>query len=206
MRLLAIDTTGKSAKIVLIDDNIKIDQLNENEKQSENLMTHIDSFLDKNSLALSDIDVFGAVVGPGSFTGIRVGVATIKAFAFALKKPVIGINVFEVVASEIKLGVCLLNCTASSVYYAVIKNSKISEMGVLDNDQVNKFEKMPLFCLEEEHLQERFAYKFNVITDYNALIATAFANRLEAKNFAKTLEPLYLQLSQAERNLEKKSD
>jgi len=206
MKLLAIDTTGKCAKILLNDGETKIDQLAENEKQSENLMTHIDAFLSQNGLVARDIDVFGAVVGPGSFTGIRVGVATIKAFAFALKKPVIGVNVFDIVASEVKSGVCLLNCTASSVYYAVFKNSKISEMGVIDSDQIDRFEKMPMFCLEEEHLQERFAYKFNVITDYNALIATAFANRLEAKAFDKTLEPLYLQLSQAERNLEKKND
>ena len=206
MKLLGVDTTNKCAKIVLIDKEIKMDELSSDEKQSENLMHHIDDFLAKNNLNVNDIDVFGAVVGPGSFTGIRVGVATIKAFAYACEKPLISTNVFDVVAKQISDGVCVLNCTSSSVYYGVIKNGKTTEMGVCSVAELSNFKSQVLFSLEEEHLDNSIAYKFNVITNYNMLLQQKFAELAKDKVFVKNLEPLYLQLSQAERNLESKHD
>lgn len=59
---------------------------------SEILMPLIDGLLKKSGLALADMDIFGACVGPGSFTGLRIGLATVKAFCYALGKPCFSVN------------------------------------------------------------------------------------------------------------------
>lgn len=207
MKFLGIDTTGNNAKIVLLNGkNVFVDELKDGEKQSENLMTHIDDVFNKNRLSVGDMDAFGVVVGPGSFTGIRVGMATVKAFAFALDKPVVGVSVFEILAPAIKCGVCITKCTANSVYYGVIEGAVVKDCGVCEISKLDKFDGKKIFCLESEHLNLGDAYTFNVITNYNQLLVDAFADKLERKEFTKNVEPLYLQLSQAERNLERKND
>ncbi|MCM1368418.1 MAG: tRNA (adenosine(37)-N6)-threonylcarbamoyltransferase complex dimerization subunit type 1 TsaB [Roseburia sp.] len=59
---------------------------------SETLLPMIDSLLKKADLALSDIDVFGVCVGPGSFTGLRIGLTTVKTFCYALGKRCFAVN------------------------------------------------------------------------------------------------------------------
>lgn len=59
---------------------------------SETLMPIIDGLLKKAGIKPSDIDVFGACVGPGSFTGIRIGLTTVKTLCYALNKPCFGVN------------------------------------------------------------------------------------------------------------------
>lgn len=207
MKFLGIDTTNKCAKICLIlAGERQFELLDETEKQSENLMLHVDNILNKNHLKISDIDVFGVVVGPGSFTGIRVGVATIKAFAYASKKPVVAVSVFDVLAKNVGSGTCILNCTSNSVYFGEFNCRNLCNSGVIDLIKLENLERRELFCLEEEHLTDKIAYKCNVITCYLDLLADAFERCLYAKKFSKNIEPLYLQLSQAERNLEKKND
>lgn len=80
--------------IVLLNCDGKISFKNEasQKKHNEIILSLIDELLKENNLKLKDIDKFGVVVGPGSFTGIRVGIATIKAFRDALNIPAKGIN------------------------------------------------------------------------------------------------------------------
>ncbi|MDE5563280.1 MAG: tRNA (adenosine(37)-N6)-threonylcarbamoyltransferase complex dimerization subunit type 1 TsaB [Clostridiales bacterium] len=59
---------------------------------SETLMPMIDGLLKKAGATLNDIDIFGACVGPGSFTGLRIGLTTIKTFCYSLGKPCFGVN------------------------------------------------------------------------------------------------------------------
>ncbi|MCH5155691.1 MAG: tRNA (adenosine(37)-N6)-threonylcarbamoyltransferase complex dimerization subunit type 1 TsaB [Clostridiales bacterium] len=59
---------------------------------SETLMPMIDGLLKKAGANLKDIDIFGACVGPGSFTGLRIGLTTIKTFCYSLNKPCFGVN------------------------------------------------------------------------------------------------------------------
>lgn len=65
------------------------------EKRSSQLLGEIDWLLSRVGLAVNDLDAFATIIGPGSFTGLRVGLATIKGFAHALKKPVINITSLE---------------------------------------------------------------------------------------------------------------
>ena len=167
MNILAVDTTRKSASIFLVTEKFnKVHMLNENEKQSEFLMINIDKFLKENSLSLSDIDVFGTILGPGSFTGIRVGIATIKAFSYALKKKNVGCTVFDVVKEKVNNGIFLSECTSNSCYFADIEDEKIKTSGVVEKKDINLFSK-DLFVLKEEHFLDETTYKLNIENQTN---------------------------------------
>ena len=83
MKILAIDTSSKVCSVSITEDDKKIVELhNDDEKtHSVKLMPMIDELFKSTNLNLSDIDLLVCSIGPGSFTGLRIGVATIKAFA-----------------------------------------------------------------------------------------------------------------------------
>ena len=205
MKILAVDTTRKSASIFLIEDNNKKTYtLRDDEKQSEFLMLSIDKFLKENNLDITQIECFGVISGPGSFTGIRVGIATIKAFAYALNKNIISCTVFESVKNAINNGIFLTECTSNSFYYANIVNNEITDTGVIEKSELAKLNK-ETFVLEEEHILLNDSYKFNVLKNYSNLCCDKFIELAKLKSFTSP-EPYYIQVSQAERNLEKKDD
>ncbi len=205
MNLLAIDTTGKEAIIVASINDKNYVELITNEKHSEALLNHIEILLHKAGVTLNDIDVFGNVSGPGSFTGIRIGLSTIKAFAYALGKPVVNVNRFDILSSEVQ-GYVVMACTKSSVYYGHIDGQKIT-YGVVDTANMDTVipTDAQVSVIGEEHLQLPTAYK-NIVTisNYNQLILPYMCERAHSGHTqsSKDITPLYIQLSQAERNLE----
>ena len=101
--ILGIDTSGETCYIALIDqanDAVKCTQFNHNRQLIEQLPAYIDTFLAENNATLKDIECLVCGTGPGSFTGVRVGVMYAKTLAFALGKPVIGISSFDAAAYE----------------------------------------------------------------------------------------------------------
>ncbi len=101
--ILGIDTSGETCYIALIDqanDAVKCTQFNHNRQLIEQLPAYIDAFLAENNATLKDIECLVCGTGPGSFTGVRVGVMYAKTLAFALGKPVIGISSFDAAAYE----------------------------------------------------------------------------------------------------------
>ena len=101
--ILGIDTSGETCYIALIDQAngaVKCTQFNHNRQLIEQLPAYIDTFLAENIATLKDIECLVCGTGPGSFTGVRVGVMYAKTLAFALGKPVIGISSFDAAAYE----------------------------------------------------------------------------------------------------------
>lgn len=100
MNYLAIDTSGVHVTVLIIKNgSVFLEYLpNSGLKHSSTLMPLIEQTLIKAQLKISEIDVFAAVTGPGSFTGIRIGVATAKAFSYAFGKNVLPVTSFEVLA------------------------------------------------------------------------------------------------------------
>ena len=140
MKVLIVDSSKKRANVqVITEDKVAGHTLDETEKHSENLLVRIDEVLNRVDLDLSDIDVYATVVGPGSFTGIRVGLSTIKAFNFVNNKKLVSLNAFEPFVSVARNGVVLLNSTRTSFYYAIIKNSKIIEMDLISYENFVKW-------------------------------------------------------------------
>lgn len=102
MKVLSLDSSAQSASVCIYDlDNDKLIgefYINTNLTHSQTLVPMIDALLSSTKLELSDIDVFAVNVGPGSFTGIRIGVSVIKGMAMALDKPCVGISTLESMA------------------------------------------------------------------------------------------------------------
>lgn len=93
--ILIINTSGTGLEFVLDDKYIHIDA----EKQSVALPVECERFLNDNGVKWSDLTAIGVVTGPGSFTGIRLGIAYAKGLALGLNIPVVPINAFELYLS-----------------------------------------------------------------------------------------------------------
>ena len=88
---LMIDTAEGTRALLCYGDEYYYEE-NLKNAGSETLMPMIDGLLKKAGANLGDIDIFGACVGPGSFTGLRIGLTTIKTFCYSLNKPCFGVN------------------------------------------------------------------------------------------------------------------
>ena len=90
MKILAIDCSAKAVSVALSQDNKLIAEsfLNIKLTHSETLMPMVNQVLDNAKLTLNDIDAFAVTAGPGSFTGVRIGISAIKGMAFGDQKPV----------------------------------------------------------------------------------------------------------------------
>ena len=99
MRIGAIDTTTKFLCVAICDNSkLYTCNLELGTRHSLLLVITIKRALDALGLRLKDIDYFACGLGPGSFTGIRVGLSTIKGFAWALEKPIVGISTLDIIA------------------------------------------------------------------------------------------------------------
>ncbi len=94
MKVLGVDTTGESLSVALSQDGAVKGEvfLDAGKKHSQTLMEAADSLLKLCGEEIADVDAFAAAVGPGSFTGIRIGVAAVSAFAYALNKPAYAVS------------------------------------------------------------------------------------------------------------------
>ena len=132
MKILAIDTSSLVCSAAVIDDGALLGEytLINGLTHSQKLMPLIDSLLKALSLSIKDIDVFAVTNGPGSFTGLRIGIAAVKGFAFAEKKPVIAVSTLEAMARNVQFTDCLIcplmDARAGQVYNAVYKRNLVS--------------------------------------------------------------------------------
>jgi len=103
MKLLTIDTSTTTCSVALsIDGNLVAEYLsNQGRTLSARLLDCVDLLLKGSGLAMADLDGFGVALGPGSFTGLRVGVATVKGLALATGKPVAGFSSLAMLAMNL---------------------------------------------------------------------------------------------------------
>ena len=94
MNILAIDTTGSVSAAAVMQDDKLLAETYRNDKltHSQTLLCDVDDVLHKLDLTLQDMDVFAVTTGPGSFTGIRIGIATVKGFAQGLGRPIVAMT------------------------------------------------------------------------------------------------------------------
>lgn len=104
MKILSVDTCSKICNINLIEDGkvLKYLEIEDDITHAKKLLKGIDDILKETNTKLKDIDFFGCIIGPGSFTGIRIGVSTIKGFALALNKKVITATSMELLEENVR--------------------------------------------------------------------------------------------------------
>jgi len=100
MKLLAVDSSAVTASAAILEDGklIALNTLNVARTHSENLLPMVEAMLRGAGLSVSDIDVFACTAGPGSFTGVRIGVSLIKGLAFVEKKPCVAVSTLRALA------------------------------------------------------------------------------------------------------------
>lgn len=100
MKILGIDTSTKIATIAVIDEEKVLGEytLNQEMSHSENLIPMVKELLNNLYIKIEEIDLYGVAIGPGSFTGLRIGVAAVKSFAHLFNKPVVGVSTLEAMA------------------------------------------------------------------------------------------------------------
>jgi tRNA threonylcarbamoyladenosine biosynthesis protein TsaB len=128
MKILAIETSTLLGGVAVTDSSsglIAEIRLNVKSTHSERLMTEVDHLLTRSMLTVSDIDAFAVSVGPGSFTGLRIGISTAKGFCCATGKPVVAVPTLEAFAWNFPFSrypVCtLLDARKKEVYAALFR-------------------------------------------------------------------------------------
>ncbi|MGI6452173.1 MAG: tRNA (adenosine(37)-N6)-threonylcarbamoyltransferase complex dimerization subunit type 1 TsaB [Syntrophomonadaceae bacterium] len=103
MLILAIDSATPVAGVALADEEKIIieDFINYKKTHSETLLPMIDSVIKAGGSVLADIDVIAVTIGPGSFTGLRIGLATVKGLSMAANLPVVAVPTLEAVAANL---------------------------------------------------------------------------------------------------------
>lgn len=124
MRILALDTSTMVGTVAVLQDGELLAESSASVRAShgETLLPRLVRALEHAQLALADIDLFAVGLGPGSFTGVRIGVATAKGLALAEKKPLVGVTSLRVLARGMdggSLRVVAVDAHKSEVYAAL---------------------------------------------------------------------------------------
>ena len=223
MKILAVDTSSKICAVAILEDNKVIDEikLDNGKTHSENLMPIIKEVLEKNNLTLKDINLIAVSVGPGSFTGIRIGIATIKPMAEVYNLPVASVTSLETLARNVETEdtevtiISLIDARNHQVYAGFFNNEyNLKEKEVAEDiaevlKKAEKYQKIIFVgdgaILHKEKIEENLKDKeisFSKCNEQTAINTgkIGYKKYLEKdlKN-ADTILPIYLRKSQAER-------
>ncbi|ROI03160.1 tRNA (adenosine(37)-N6)-threonylcarbamoyltransferase complex dimerization subunit type 1 TsaB [Kaistella haifensis] len=135
MKILHIETSSKNCSVAISDGEELLclcEEVSENYKQSESLHTFVEWALEGAEISLQDLDAVSLGMGPGSYTGLRVGSSAAKGFCYGLKIPLIAVNSMETMidpflSRDFDLVIPLLDARRMEVYTAVF-NGKTGEM------------------------------------------------------------------------------
>lgn len=136
MIILAIDSTAVSGSVAVCRDEELLCEftLNIGNTHSETLLPMVESALGACGMEISDVDLFACDEGPGSFTGVRIGVATVKGLAFASDKPCVGVSTLEALAHNLigfeGIACTVMNARREQVYNALfeVNNGEVKRL------------------------------------------------------------------------------
>lgn len=232
MRALAVDTSTSMAGIAVVDEQGLLAEymLNDKKTHSQKLVPMLQEVLGSLKMTLADMDILAAVTGPGSFTGLRIGVTTVKSLAYAAKKPTAGIPSLDALAASVGVSentlVCpILDARNNQVYTALyryrggIMENISGYMGVHVNELVSRVEDKDTNIIFTGdaisthrdflriELGDRCSFAPGFLTQHMAASAANLAliqlQRGESIG-SFDLKPFYLRQSQAEREFGKK--
>ncbi len=226
MKLLAVESTSMAAGAALIQEDKLIGEIRTNHKKthSEQLLPMIDHLLQMCECPLSEIDVLAVSLGPGSFTGIRIGVATVKGLAQALHKPVVGVNSLEALAWQANAFqgrvVPLVDAQRKLVYtaaysfdesgVAILREPDVLHiqelLAILSETTEDLFFLGDAMPLHRELINEtlggraRFALPLQAMPSASSLAQCAIRKALAGELMSPaSIQPIYLRTSQAEK-------
>ena len=225
MKILAIETSAKSVSAAVVENGVPLASAYQNMglTHSRTLMPLVDGMLSAAGLRVQDMDLLAAANGPGSFTGLRIGVSALKGLAWALEKPCCGVSTLAAMARNLAhmegLIICAMDARRNQVYNALFlahdgvltRQCPDRAIGLAELAEEIKNRPEPKFVVGDgaglcyNHLLEqdvpcRMAPPQLVLQ--NAVGVALAAEEMAAAGqvtTARDLVPVYLRLSQAER-------
>lgn len=233
MKILCIDTSSKLCSVAILEDTQIINkiELDNGLTHSETLIPAINEIFNMSNLDLHDIALLVCDIGPGSFTGIRIGIATVKAFSDSFNIPTIGISSLEALAYNIKNGgliVSMLDCKNNNCYYAIYElNDNIytciqsPDTASIDNvlDLLKyKYSSNSISFVGDACILHK-SQILNTLSGLDITISSDLQNNINIYNLglaglehykksdfhSETILPLYLKKPQAQRQLEERN-
>ena len=232
MKILAVDTATTSLSVAVMDGESLCTEITRStgETHARHLMALVDKALNLSGLYVADLDGFAVTIGPGTFTGLRIGLSSIQAMATAVSKPVAGVSSLDALAAQAApalpdrhAGVCaMLDARRQEVYWGLYRVEG-QVVAPVSPPRVGRPEaladKVDAPCvfvgsgalLYQDDLRKNLAERF--------VPAAPFANTIRGETVAKLgmsilenetvpvnriLQPLYLRKSDAEINLAKR--
>ncbi len=222
MYILAIDTSFSALSLAIAGDDQIIANcgLDSGLQHSKVLLSLTDSLLKAADLSLTDIDLLAISSGPGSFTGLRIGLATVKAWALALDKPLIAISSLQglaYTAMEQDFLICpILDARRNQVYTALFDNQKrlLEDQALKIDDLLQKlqaYQRPILFCGDalkayQQPIKAALAENAHFAKAERQKFIAAALSQIAVKMYDQgqicdpiSLEPNYLRLAEAER-------
>lgn len=231
MKILAIDSSGLTASAAVVEDGILLGEfiINYKKTHSQTLLPMLDDLVKMTELDLQTVDAIAVAGGPGSFTGLRIGSATVKGLALALEKPIISVPTADALAYNLcghRDVVCpLMDARRQQTYtglYAFDGNTMqvlksqcavdileiLAEINTIGRSVVFLGDGVPVFeAAIRENLKVSYTFAKQHLNRQRAGAVAALAAEYYAQGRledAKDHKPEYLRLSQAERERQEK--
>ena len=224
MKILALESSAKAASCAVLADGIPLATAWQATglTHSRTLLPMVQDMLRSSELELSDMDAIAIAAGPGSFTGLRIGLASVKGLSWAADKPCIGVSTLEGMAHPLRhmdgIIVCAMDARRSQIYNAVF---------LAENGQLTRLREDRAISLEDAAADIRnfdgpitivgdgavLCYEYFIAAGIDCTLAPAHLRQqsalgvamaaeaagMDAAVSAQDLAPVYLRLSQAER-------
>ncbi len=197
MMLLAVDTTASVATAALFCDGILLGEkeADATKKHAETVLPLIDDLLEQNGVSISQIDLFAVDIGPGSFTGVRIGVSIINALAFASGKSIIPVDALRTLAQsvgEATQPICAMIDARNGNAYAALYQAGETLIEPCAVEIESFLSKLPSNTLHVGDVR-------TTVKSYPRAKQVGMLALLDLDAAVKETEPIYLRASQAER-------
>lgn len=224
MIVLALDTSSKSGSVALVNDGAITAEflINAEINHSETIMPAISETLRISKTDLSDVDVFSFAMGPGAFTGLRIGAGIIKGLALGTGKPVVGVSSLDALACNYPFDIpgtriCpMLDAKRDEVYTAVYECAEaglkkiIADQVISPREFLGKLQGRSIFLGDgalryEELIREVLPGSCRILPAAMGHIRASAVGLLGMEEFSKgnvldllTFTPVYLRKSPGE--------
>jgi tRNA threonylcarbamoyladenosine biosynthesis protein TsaB len=212
MRILTVDTSSERGSVCVSEDREILGEVRlfSSIQHSERLFRSIEFLFNHLPFTLADIDLFAAARGPGSFTGLRVGLAAIDGFAAAHQKPKAGVSVLEALAWKVNIRdqrvVPMIDARRGEIYGGIYR--RVGDTLIEEHPPVVLKPAEWLSCLPRDHLvfcgdgAIRYRAEIDAVPEWtiesmDLYLASAIAE-MASLGLRGSLEPLYVRRTDAE--------
>ena len=220
LTLLGIDTSGKTASVALCTEDKVLAQTTvyTSLTHSQVILPICNDVLKNAGMKLADVDGIAVAMGPGSYTGLRIGIAAVKAICFAQNKPCIGISTLEGLANNVSLHkgiICAVMAARLDLVYCALFESDGCKVKRLNGDEIVAIDDLKLklekyegtIAVVGDAADKLEGERFIIAPPHLKLqLATGLCSAAFGKEMGTSdkLDAAYLQITKAEKDLQEK--